>query len=111
MTGSFVTQIKDDGIAGEQSAHETGQGLLGRCQQQVNVIVEQSPGRADGFGFSKQTAQPLDKIFPILIIKKDVGSGDPSDNDMLQQAWDIDTSLAWHGGSIIEDVDFSTMSP
>jgi len=34
----------------------------------------------------KITAQLLDEIFPILIIKKDAGSGDPSDNDILQQA-------------------------
>ena len=102
MTGSFVAKIKGDSVTGQQSAHEASQGLFGRCQQQVNVVVEQNPGGAGGFGFVKQMAESLDKIFPILIIKKDVSLGDPSDNDVLQKAETIDTSLAGHSGGIAD---------
>ena len=89
--------LRVPGIHGQQSTHETNQGLFGRCQQQVNVVVEQSPGGAGGFGFVKQMAESLDKIFPILITKKDVGLGAPPDNDVLQKVGDIDTGLAWRG--------------
>jgi hypothetical protein len=75
------------------------------------MVIKQSPGKAEGFCFGKQMTQQLNKIFSILIVKKDVSSGDPPDNDMLQQPRDIDTSLAWHEESIATNVDSSTTSP
>jgi len=66
---------------------------------------------ATRFGFRKQSTQTLDKLQAVFIIKEDIRSGNTSDDNMLQQTGNVDTSSAWHENNIAGFLDLSTTSP
>ncbi|MBN1957773.1 MAG: hypothetical protein JW773_06190 [Desulfuromonadales bacterium] len=44
VSGAVMDQIKTDGVTGQKTTHQDGNGDSCRQQQQMNVIIEQSPG-------------------------------------------------------------------
>ncbi len=60
-----------------------------------------SPGIAIGFSFDEQAAEPINKTASI-IISENRGPFNAANDDMLQQARDIESRLSWHGGRISE---------
>lgn len=57
MAGALVAQVEDHGVAGQQSPHDLGEGALIRPQQQMEVVVEQRPGKTVGSRFGQQKAK------------------------------------------------------
>ena len=64
----------------------------------MEVIVEQGPGVAAGSGIFKQYIQPLNKIFPVSILQKNLRALNPSGDDVLQPIGIIYAGMTWHDG-------------
>ena len=62
---------------------------MGRPQQKVNMIRDQSPSKALGLCPSDNVAQSVQKGLPIPIISKYLSSLKASGNDMLENPWRI----------------------
>ena len=66
----------------------------------MEMVVHQRPGEAIGAGLLKQFPQAQDKRLSIFIVEKDIALLYPSDDDVLQDTWDVNAGGAWHGKKI-----------
>lgn len=62
--------IDGNGIAGEQTPHDGGDGGGTGPQQQMKVIRDERPGEAGGGGIKQNTAETFQEIAPVMVITK-----------------------------------------
>jgi hypothetical protein len=62
----------------------------------MEVVVEQHPGEAVGSCLGQQKAKAGEEAFAVVIVQEDGASFDPPDDDVLEQAWDVDAGMSWH---------------
>jgi len=72
---------KADGVPGERL--QITDGVLRGDEEQMEVIGQESSGKAGGLGLNEQTRKPRKKKGPILIVQEDVRLFDPPHHDML----------------------------
>jgi len=98
MTAAEVTPVECYGITGQQTPHESRKISVIAAKQQMEMIGDKRPSKAVGASFHQQAGQALYKATSIIIVQKNIGTFNPPDDDVLQKARDVDSSLSWHGG-------------
>jgi hypothetical protein len=90
--------IEGNGIAGEQTPHDGGDGGGTGPQQQMEMIRNERPGEAGSGSIKQNTAEPFQEIVPVLVITENAFSFNPSADDMMKGTGriDADAGLAWH---------------
>ena len=73
-------------VAAEQPPHQRGQPARTRAQQKMGVVVQKCPCVAGRPGLRQQISQPLDKVFAVVIVPKDLASLDAPDDHMMQNS-------------------------
>jgi len=91
-----MPQVERQRITGQQAAHEYGQRNLCRPEEEMHMVVQQTPGKAWSGGFYQQGLQPLAKIVTVIIVQKDIRAFNPANDDMLQKSGKIDSGMSWH---------------
>jgi hypothetical protein len=80
-----VAQVEGHRIAGHQPPHYTGERCSARFQQQVKVIVHQSPGQTTCPGFCQDATQPFDEMIAIGVASEDLSALDPPSGYVMQR--------------------------
>jgi hypothetical protein len=70
-----------------------------RLEDEMRVIAEESPGVAGCVGVRKDFAHPFDKAIPVDIVTEDQAPLDTADDDMMENAFGVQTGMAWRGQS------------
>ena len=112
---TLIAPVKPNSMACEQPSHDGGQLGSRWAEKQVSVIGHECPCQAISVRFWQQFRQSCQKRLPVLVIEKNLPSLDPSDNDMLKNSRDIQSSGPWHSLSLIREgripVNILTTSP
>ena len=86
------------GVPGQQTPHHGGDGNAAGAQQKMKMVGYQGPSVADGLSLFNNSAQPVEKIVPIMIVGKDVAPLDTANDDVMQSAGGVSAGLAGHEG-------------
>ena len=100
VAGSVMSKIEIDCIPGKEATHEAGKLQPVAPQQKMEMVRNQRPGVAIGFGVEQQPVKPFNKTSAIGIVEKYFCSLDPADDYMLQQARYVEAWLSGHGLNI-----------
>jgi hypothetical protein len=92
-----MAPVEAQRVAGQKTAHDRRDRRTSGTQQQVGVVAHQRPGIAGCLAPQQQIGQALQKILPIAVIQKNIGSLDAPDDQMVQGAGRIYARLPWHG--------------
>jgi hypothetical protein len=85
-----------DGITGEQAPHYGGNRFAAGFQQQVEMIGQQGPGQAERLGRDENLTQALDKIVPIMVIRKYNLAMDAAANDVMHGTGGVYARFSGH---------------
>jgi len=88
--------IKAYRIAGQEPAHDRGNGGDACSQQQMRMVWNQGPGKTRCRGFLIQPCQGALKINPVKIIEKYLTALYPPHNNMMQCSVSICASFPWY---------------
>ena len=102
MPGAFVAQVECYGVSGDQAPHKRGEFDLLWPQKYVDVIVQESPGKAVCTGFSKKSGKAGGKWKAIFVVKEDGAFFNAPDDNMVQNAEYVDSGGSWHGVNLTE---------
>lgn len=61
------------------------------------MIWDKRPSEAVGTCFNKKAAETIKEPTAVIIIQKDIGAFDTTNDDVLQKAWNVEAGLSWHG--------------
>ena len=64
------------------------------------MIGDQRPGIAVRIGLDEQTGESLDEIAPISVGAENIPAFDTANDNVLQQAGNIEAGLTGHGGKV-----------
>lgn len=93
-----MSQVKVNGITGEQFAHEGRKQDPSRSQQEMNVIGHEGPGEAIGIGLDKKFRKALQKALSVAVIAKNIAPINATDDNVLQKVRNIKAGGSWHFG-------------
>jgi len=91
MPVASVASVEIDGMPGQEPSHEHGKPGRAAFDQQMRMIIHQSPGANRGAGFRCQIAKPLQESFPILIVIHDATSFNTPNNHVVQGSGGVQT--------------------
>lgn len=77
MAVAMVAEVKGDSIPRNEAAHDRGQICAGGPEQKVCMVGNQRPGIARCLGLTQNSTEPIQKIVPVGIAKKDSLSAIP----------------------------------
>ena len=101
MSCPTMPMIEIDGIAGQQTTHKLLQFDATGTEQEVKMVGNEGPGETVGIRFGEQAGKTPHKGFAVGVIAEDIPPFNAPDNDMLQKAGDVESSLAWHDKKVI----------
>ena len=96
----MVPSVEINGIAGQETAHELFQLDAFGEKQQMEMVGNNCPSQAVGICLLQEAGEALHKELPVSIIAENVPTLNPPDNNMLQQAWYVESRLTWHGSNV-----------
>jgi hypothetical protein len=86
VPASPVPQVEADGIAGQKSPHDIGNGNKPGAEQKMKVIGHQSPCKTAGLTVAQNTAKPIQKITTVAVVPENLPPIDPSNDDVVQRS-------------------------
>lgn len=92
MTDAVMPKVETDGVTGKKAAHEEGELVLFRTQQQVKMIGHQTPREAGGLRLEKEFGEMLEEASTVLVIEEDIALLDSPHHNVLQKANEIKSS-------------------
>jgi len=84
----------------QQPSHYSGHGGITGFQKKMNVIGDQCPGLARCAGFRQNRSEPIQEIFPVLVVAEYLPSFDSPKNKVMQRTPRIYPGFAWQDTSI-----------
>jgi len=96
----LMASVEGNGISGKNLPHEGAERMLAGSDEKMNVIVEQDPGVTERPGLREPFLKPIEKVFPVSIIKEDILPVQASDHHMMNSPWYIDSLVSWHKDTI-----------
>lgn len=96
MAPLAMALVEGAGISGRQPAYEQDTRKTGTTQKEVEVVGGQRPGKAGGTGFEQEGAQAGNEPPTVVIVRKDVGTRNATDDDVLQQTWAVEEGMSRH---------------
>ena len=100
---SMMTVILSYCVSGKKPPHDRGNRNKPCSKQNVCMIWKKCPRVASGLRFRQYIAHSAQEIIPVQIILKDPFSLNPSDNDVVESTWRIDSGLSGHTINIPKD--------
>jgi hypothetical protein len=99
-TASIMAVIESNSITREKTPHESGKFSLVTAEQQMKMIGHNGPGKTICSGFFKKDGKTLQEFRAVFIIKKNITFFNTANNNMLQQAGDIQAWFSKHRNTI-----------
>ncbi len=100
VAGACVPSVEADGITGQEPGHYLRQGDFPRAEEQVDMVRKESPCVAPCVAFRKESTASPEKVASICNARKNRAPFDSPDDDVMQDAWSIETRLTGHRGMV-----------
>ena len=102
MAASLSPPVETHHITGQKSTHHCRDGNVTGFQQQMKMIMNQTPGITGGAGLGKDVSQSFYEIITVRIVRKYSAPFNPSGHHMMQRTRCVYSSFSGHGCSITQ---------
>jgi len=96
VAAPLVTAVECYGIAGKNLSHQAAERLPAGTDKKMKVVGKQRPGVAPTPGLRKACFKAVNKVVPVIVVKKYILTIQTSDNDMVNCARNIKAFLSRH---------------
>jgi hypothetical protein len=94
VAGAVVAEVEGDGVAGEEPAHELGEG--GHPGAVKEVVRHERPREALHRCLLEKELKPSEEIPAVLVVGEYFAALCAANDDVLEQAGNVDACGTWH---------------